>query len=81
MKKLIMIIVISFFCFAAYAAPPKEQRSKFYNFDEQLIDGQIRKPIVLYANARAKVKFERLLSLKKSFLNKMFETSKHNVFK
>jgi len=81
MKKLTMAIIFSFFCLTAYAAPPKHQRSKFYDFSDQLINGEIRKPTVLYTNAREKVKFERLLKLKKSFLNKMFETSKHNVFK
>ena len=73
--------MFSFFCLTAYAAPPKNQRSKFYDFSDQLINGEIRKPTVLYTNTREKVKFERLLKLKKSFLNKMFETSKYNVFK
>jgi len=81
MKKLIIAIMFSFFCLTAYAAPPKNQRSKFYDFSDQLINGEIRKPTVLYTNTREKVKFERLLKLKKSFLNKMFETSKYNVFK
>jgi len=80
-KSIIAGIILSFFCLTAYAAPPKNQRSKFYDFSEQLINGQIRKPTVLYTNTREKVKFERLLSLKKSFLNRMFETSKYNVFK
>jgi hypothetical protein len=56
-------------------------RSKFYNFDEQMIDGQVRKPTYLYINTRDKAKFERLLSLKKSFMRKLFDTSKNPVFK
>ena len=63
----------------AAAKPP--QKSKFYNFNEQLIDGEIRKPTVLYTSARERVKFERLLKLKKSFMRQLFETSKHKVFK
>ena len=63
----------------AHAKP--SPRSKFYNFDEQMIDGQVRKPTYLYINLRDKARFERLLSLKKSFMRKLFDTSKHPVFK
>tara|TARA_R110002050_G_scaffold256540_2_gene395515 strand:+ start:134 stop:325 length:192 start_codon:yes stop_codon:yes gene_type:complete len=61
-------------------AKPKT-KAKFYDFNEQLIDGQISKPTTLYTNAREQVKFERLLKLKKSFLNDLFDTAKERVFK
>ena len=81
MKRLIITVVFSFFCFAAIASPPNKHRSKFYDFNEQLIDGEIRKPTALYTDARQRAKFERLLKLKKSFLGRLFETSKYKVFK
>ena len=56
-------------------------RSKFYDFSDQLIDGQIKKPTTLYVDSRERVKFERLLKLKKSFLNKLFKTARERVFK
>jgi hypothetical protein len=59
----------------------KQPRAKFYDFNEQLIDGEIKKPITLYTDARGKVKFDRLLRLKKSFLPELFATSKESVFK
>jgi|TARA_R110002033_G_scaffold9571_1_gene31652 hypothetical protein len=59
----------------------KQPRAKFYDFNEQLIDGEIKKPTTLYTNARDKVKFDRLLRLKKSFLPELFATSKESVFK
>ncbi|MEZ4467062.1 MAG: hypothetical protein R3F43_22090 [bacterium] len=43
-------------------------KTKFYNFDDLLIDGEYKKPQVLYTDARQKVKFERFLKLKKDFL-------------
>ena len=64
--------------------PPKNNgnaRTKFYNFDDMLIDGEIKKPTGLYTDVRARVRFERLLSLKKSFLNPLFDTAKEKVFK
>ncbi len=51
-------------------------KTKFYNFDDLLIDGQYKKPQVLYTDARQKVKFERLLKLKKDFLPKLRGTAK-----
>jgi hypothetical protein len=74
-----LYLILLSFVNQALAAPPV--KSKFYDFSEQLIDGKINKPTALYVGAREKVKFERLLKLKKSFLPKLFETSKEKVFK
>lgn len=52
------------------------QKTKFYNFDDLLINGEYKKPQVLYTDARQKVKFERLLKLKKDFLPKLKSTNK-----
>ena len=56
-------------------------KSKFYDFSDQVIDGEIKKPTALYTEAKQKVKFDRLLSLKKSFLKEIEESSKEKVFK
>jgi hypothetical protein len=63
----------------ANAKPPA--RSKFYDFSEQLIDGEIKKPTNLYIDSRERVRFDRLLRLKKSFIPKLFKTAKEKVFK
>ena len=55
---------------------PKPTKTKFYNFDDLLINGQYKKPQVLYTDARQKVKFERLLKLKKDFLPNLEGTKK-----
>tara|TARA_R100000008_G_scaffold71620_1_gene49503 strand:+ start:362 stop:640 length:279 start_codon:yes stop_codon:yes gene_type:complete len=62
-------------------AEAKSPKSKFYDFSEQLIDGDIKKPTALYTDARQQVKFERLLNLKKSFIPALMDTSKDPVFK
>tara|TARA_R100000008_G_scaffold82838_1_gene67528 strand:+ start:2019 stop:2282 length:264 start_codon:yes stop_codon:yes gene_type:complete len=59
----------------------KQPKSKFYDFSEQLIDGEVKKPTTLYIDERERVKFDRLLRLKKSFLPKLFDTAKERVFK
>ena len=48
---------------------------KFIDLEEWLIEGEHKKPQVLYTNAREKVKFERLLNLKRSFLPKLRATA------
>tara|TARA_R110002020_G_scaffold190585_4_gene390118 strand:+ start:1348 stop:1596 length:249 start_codon:yes stop_codon:yes gene_type:complete len=77
----ILVLLISF---SALAAPPSGNsngRSKFYDFGEQVIDGEIRRPTALYTDARKRAQFDRLLRLKRSFLPDLFETAKEKVFK
>jgi len=71
------ILLFSFSVIAKPGAP----RTKFYNFDDLLIEGRYKKPQVLYTDARQKVKFERLLKLKKSFLPNLKETKKDPTFR
>jgi hypothetical protein len=78
---LITLLFTIFTLTTAMAVPPKGVKSKFYDFSEQLINGQVRKPTVIYMNHREKVKFKRLLSLKKSFMRQLFATNKNGVFK
>ena len=60
----------------SYAQNKTSTKTKFYNFDDLLINGEYKKPQVLYTDARQKVRFERLLKLKKSFLPKLKSTDK-----
>ena len=81
--KAAIIITLFFWLYAimdAKAEPPKSN-SKFYDFSEQVIDGQIKRPTALYTDARQKVKFDRLLKLKKSFLPDILKTAKDPIFK
>ena len=45
----------------------KKVKSKFYDFSDQLIDGEVKKPSTIWMESRTRAKFEKLLSLKKSF--------------
>lgn len=78
MKK-ISIFILSFL-FISFVASAQDKgasvKTKFYNFDDLLIDGKVKKPQVLYTDARQKVKFERLLKLKKDLLPKLEATKK-----
>ena len=84
MKKFAFTLVVAF-SLGAMSAPalsaPKGQKSKFYDFSDQLIDGEIKKPTTLYTDSRTQVKFDRLLKLKKSFIKSLLLTAKERVFK
>lgn len=62
-----------------FAQDGEETRSKFYNFDDMLIDGKFRKPDIMKQKAREKAGFKRLLKLKKNFLPKVLETSQEQA--
>ena len=82
MKKLFITLVTALALLSlTSSAALADEKSKFYDFSDQLIDGEIKKPTALYTDARTQVKFDRLLSLKKSFLKALLETSKERVFK
>ena len=63
--------VILMLSFALSAASAQETKTKFYNFDDLMIDGNYQKPQVLYTDSRSKVKFEKLLRLKRDFLKRL----------
>jgi len=81
LKYFISFTIFLFIFLNASAAVAKQPKSKFYDFSEQLIDGERRRPTTLYLDSREQVKFERLLKLKKSFLPKLFAIAKERVFK
>ena len=63
------------------AEAQKSPKAKFYDFNEQVIDGEIKKPTALYTDSKKKVKFDRLLRLKKSFIPELMKTAEERTFK
>ena len=53
------------------------KNTRFYDFDDLLIDGDFRKPATLYTRALKSPKFERLLRLQKSFLKRLLQTARY----
>jgi hypothetical protein len=81
LRYFISLLVFFSIIFTTIPASSKAPRSKFYDFNQQLIDGEVRKPTALFTDRKDKVKFDRLLSLKKSFVRRLLLTSKERVFK
>ena len=71
------LLIFTFLPFLSWANPKNTpQKTKFYNFDDLLINGQYKKPQILYTDSKQKVKFEKLLKLKKDFLPNLKNTNK-----
>ena len=76
-----IVMVLFWISVLSVEASAKAPRSKFYDFNQQLIDGEVRKPTALFTDRKDKVKFDRLLNLKKSFLPQLMSSAKEKVFK
>ena len=73
MKKL-----LPFFIVLAISLPVfGKSRAKFYDFSDQLIDGNIKKPSTIFMESRVRAKFDKLLKLKKSFIPRLLMTGKN----
>ena len=73
MKKL-----LSFFIVLAISMPVfGKSKAKFYDFSDQLIDGNIKKPSTIFMESRVRAKFDKLLKLKKSFIPRLLMTGKN----
>ena len=80
MRKAIGFIAFAVVLSASSLAFAQDQpKTKFYDFSDMLIDGQLKTPDLMKSDAREKAKFQRLLSLKKSFLPKIRETSEESA--
>ncbi len=72
----LFLITLSSIAFAQ-----EDVKTKFYNFDDLLINGAYQKPQVLYTDAKQKIRFEKLLDLKKDFLVKLKESAKETTLR
>ncbi len=63
------------------SATARGVRSKLYIFGDHVFDGGVHRPELSLLGARERVRFERLLDLKKSFVRPLLETAKLSVFR
>ena len=81
-KIIILLVLFLFGVMSARCAVAKPKiRAQFYDFSEQLIDGEVKKPQALYTDVRQAAEFKRLLKLKKSFIKNLFDDARMPIFK
>tara|TARA_R110002020_G_scaffold3772_2_gene16751 strand:+ start:302 stop:568 length:267 start_codon:yes stop_codon:yes gene_type:complete len=71
-KSLVKKTLLIFVCFVVVTCVAsnvlgKSKKARFYDFSDQLINGEIKKPTAIYMESRTRAKFAKLLRLKKSF--------------
>jgi len=71
-----LLLILSLILMSNVSFAQDDTKTKFYNFDDLLINGEYQKPTVLYTDSKKKMKFEALLSLKKQFIKRLKETAK-----
>ncbi len=78
MKRAIAIAVVLLLvsCTAIAKESSPQHKTKFYNFDDMLINGKVAKPKVMWIDRRQKAKFDRLLRLKKEFIPQLLGTKR-----
>ncbi len=77
----VAIFIALFVMLGNEALAQTKPKSKFYDFGEQVIDGEIKKPTALFTDSKKKVQFDRLLKLKKTFIPDLMKTSKERTFR
>ena len=77
MKKLLPLFIVLIISTPVFA----KSKARFYDFSDQLIDGNIKKPSTIYMEARTRAKFAKLLTLKKSFIPRLLMTGKESLLK
>ena len=63
------------------SAQEGDTRTRFYNFDDLLINGAYRKPQVMYTSSRQRLRFESLANFKKDFLPRLKQTARDQALR
>ena len=80
MKRLLMVGVVAGMLGAGGVAFAQddgggEAETRFYDFNDMLIDGEFQRPEGMFATERGRARFESLLSLRRSFIDEIEEAA------
>jgi hypothetical protein len=83
MKKLTALVLFSMLALpvVAVAQEADEPQTKFIDFGEMLIDGELQKPQGMFNTERGRARFQSLLSLRRSFLPDIEKASQEEGLK
>ena len=81
MKLINKVIILTIVLFVLAGDASAKSKKKFYDFSDQMINGEIKKPATIYIDTRTRAKFEKLLRLKRSFIKALILTSKEPILK
>lgn len=71
----LLFLAMTFIGAQAFAQDEGDERVRFYDFENMLIDGEFRTPDLMQMEGRGQAQFDRLLNLQTSFLPKVRASS------
>ena len=81
MQLITIVLFLTIVLFAFVGDVSAKSKTKFYDFSDQMINGEIKKPSTIYIDTRTRAKFAKLLSLKRSFIQVLLLTGKEPALK
>ncbi len=54
-------------------------QTRFYDFNDMLIDGEFQRPEGMFATERGEARFDSLLNLRRSFIDEIEETASEDA--
>ena len=77
----IIVFLVVFFVSSGGLLAKNPKKARFYDFSDQLINGEVKKPTTIYFDTRTRAKFQKLLTLKRSFRETLILSSKDPILK
>lgn len=74
-KYFVVIILVATFTSVAYSQSKEARRKATVNFEDELIQGDINKPELLYLLKQRQANYKRLIKFRKDFLPEMRKTT------
>lgn len=81
MKRSITTLTFGFVTLLAASAfaQDDEVQTRFYDFNDMLIDGEFQRPEGMFATERGEARFDSLLNLRRSFIDEIEETASEDA--
>ncbi len=81
MKRMIsgLMVVATLALGGAAFAQDEETQTRFYDFNDMLIDGEFQRPQGMFATERGEASFDTLLNLRRSFIEEIEEAAHEDV--
>ena len=74
-KCFLILILVSTFASTAWSQKSSKKRKATVNFEDELIQGDINKPELLYLLKQRQANYKRLIKFRKNFLPEMRKTT------
>ncbi len=72
---IILILTFQFSAFAQDAKQKSDKKTTSINFEDELVEGEVKKPELMYLLQKKQFNFKRLIKLRENFLPEMSRTA------